>query len=263
VNPLSILIIGDIAGKPGMRALRQLFPRIVAERKIDFVVANGENVAGGMGITKDLSDDLFKLEIDCITTGNHIWRQFEIKAHIENEPRLLRPLNFPSSQPGRGLGVFETAAGIKIGVINLAGRVFMDPADNPFTAADSALDELKTAKIVLVDFHAEATSEKRAMGVFLAGRVTAVVGTHTHIQTADEQIIDNQTAYITDIGMTGPHDSIIGMRKDIILDRFVNGLPHAFKLAKKGVRLQAVLIKVDPATGHALHIERIDAPLDD
>jgi metallophosphoesterase (TIGR00282 family) len=263
LNPLSILIIGDIAGKPGMRALKQLFPRIVADKQVDFVVANGENVAGGMGITRDLSDDLFKLGIDCITTGNHIWRQHEIKTHIENEPRLLRPLNFPASQPGRGLGVFETAAGTKIGVINLAGRVFMDPADNPFAAADSGLGELKKAKIVLVDFHAEATSEKRAMGFFLMGRVTAVVGTHTHIQTADEQIIDNKTAYITDIGMTGPHDSIIGMRKDIILDRFVNGMPHAFKMAKKGIRLQAVLIKADPETGHAIHIERIDAPLAD
>jgi metallophosphoesterase (TIGR00282 family) len=263
VNPLSILIIGDISGKPGLRAIKQLLPRLVAEHQVDFVVANGENVAGGMGITKDLSDDLLKHEIDCITTGNHVWRQFEIKVHIENEPRLLRPLNFPASQPGRGYGIFETAAGIKIGVINLAGRVFMDPADNPFAAADSALDQLKAANIVLVDFHAEATSEKRAMGFYLAGRVTAVVGTHTHIPTADEQLVDDKTAYITDIGMTGPHDSIIGMRKDIILDRFVNGMPHAFKLAKKGVRLQAVLIKADPKTGHALHIERIDAPLND
>ena len=263
MKPLSILIIGDIAGKPGLRALKQLFVRLVAEKEVDFTVANGENIAGGMGITKDLAGELFKLGINCVTTGNHVWRQFEIKGHIDHEPRLLRPLNFPSSQPGNGLGLYETAAGIKIGVINLAGRVFMDPADNPFFAAEAGLEKLKEAQIVLVDFHAEATSEKRAMGFYLEGRVTAVVGTHTHVQTADEQILGGKTAYITDIGMTGPHDSIIGMRKDIILDRFVNGMPHAFKLAKKGARLQAVLVQADPKTGHAVHIERIDIPLED
>jgi 2',3'-cyclic-nucleotide 2'-phosphodiesterase len=251
-------MVGDVVGKPGIQKVKKSLPRIVANHRIDFVTVNGENAAGGIGITPEIADELLKQDIDCITTGNHIWRQREIQAYINREKRLLRPDNFPSSQPGVGVGVYETAGGIRIGVVNLAGRVFMDPADSPFDAADRAIAALKEASVILVDFHAEATSEKKAMGLYLDGRVTAVVGTHTHVQTADEAVLEGGTAYITDLGMTGPHDSVIGMRKDLVLDRFVHGMPHAFRVAKQGVRFQGVIITADRATGRAKNIERID-----
>jgi 2',3'-cyclic-nucleotide 2'-phosphodiesterase len=254
---LVLLHIGDIVGKPGMLAVRKVLPRLIAERKIDFVVANGENTAGGVGITPELAKELLSLEVDVITSGNHIWRQRDIRPYIDKERRLLRPFNFPATQPGTGFGLFETVSGVKIGVLNLAGRVFMDPADSPFFAADKAVEALSEAAITLVDFHAEASSEKRALALYLEGRVTAVVGTHTHIQTADETLLAGHTAYITDVGMTGPHDSVIGMRKDLIMDRFVHGLPHAFKVAKNDIRFQAVLIEADRASGAALSIERV------
>lgn len=258
---LNVLMIGDVAGKPGLQALKTVLPRLVADRRIDFVVANGENAAGGLGITPELARDMLKLGIDCITTGNHVWRQREIIDYIRREPRLLRPFNFPASQPGKGFGIFETPAGVRVGVVNLEGRVFMDPADSPFAAADAAMEALAGTDVVLVDFHAEATSEKRAMGFHLDGRAAAVVGTHTHVQTADEQILAGGTAYLTDVGMTGPHDSVIGMRRDIVMDRFVSGMPHSFKIARHGVRFQAVHIRCDLATRRAIAIERIDLPL--
>ncbi len=260
MDSITILMIGDVAGKPGMRTVQQMLPRIVAEKGIDFTIANGENTARGVGITPELTKDLLKMGIDCVTTGNHIWRHREIRDYIGGEPRLLRPHNFSKSQPGAGVGTFETAAGVRIGVVNLAGRVYMDPADNPFAAADEALTALSHTSITLVDFHAEATSEKRAMGFYLSGRASAVVGTHTHVQTSDNQILPGDTAYITDVGMTGPHDSIIGMRKDLITDRFVTGMPHPFRLAKHGARLQAVVVKVDRVSGKATEIERLDIP---
>jgi metallophosphoesterase (TIGR00282 family) len=262
MSVLRMLMVGDVAGKSGLYAMRKVLPRLVADRGVDFVVANGENVAGGVGITPELTGELLSLGIDVITTGNHIWRQREIRPYIEDQPRLLRPANFSSAQPGRGFGVFETAAGIRVGVLNLAGQVFMDPADSPFRAADEALGSLRDARLVLVDFHAEVTSEKKAMAIHLDGRVTAVVGTHTHVQTADEQIQEGGTAFITDLGMTGPHDSVIGMRKDLVVDRFVTGMPHSFKPAKGGVRFQAALIEADPATGRATGMERIDVPVE-
>jgi len=255
------LMIGDIAGKPGMRAVGRLLPRLVVDQRIDFTVANAENAAGGIGLTGELADELLALRIDCVTTGNHVWRQRELLGYIGQERRALRPYNFSARQPGRGVGLFETAAGIKVGVMNLVGRVFMDPADNPFEAALRGREELAAARVVLVDFHAEATSEKRAMGFHLHGRVTAVVGTHTHIQTADEQILEGGTAYITDVGMTGPHDSVIGIRKELALDKFVAGIPHPFKVAKHDVRLQGVVIRADIDTGRATSIERIDLPM--
>ncbi len=254
-------MIGDAVGKPGLQAIRSTLPRLIAEREIDFVVANGENLAGGVGITPELSNDLLKLGVDCITTGNHIWRQREIRSYIDREPRLLRPHNFQPGQPGTGIGTYYTPGGVSVGVLNLAGRVFMDPADSPFQCAEAAMAKLKSCTIVLVDFHAEASSEKRAMGIFLDGRVTAVVGTHTHIQTADAAVTEKGTAYITDLGMTGPHDSVIGMRKDLVLDRFVLGLPSAFKVAKQGIRFQAVVISVDRDTGRAVSIDRLDKPI--
>ncbi len=254
-------MIGDIAGKPGMRTVKQMLPRVVAEHEVDFIIANGENAARGIGIVPELADELLKIGIHCVTTGNHIWRHREIRDYIAGEPRLLRPHNFSPKQPGTGVGVFETPAGVKVGVANLAGRVYMDPADNPFAGADDALKAMSNAHCKIVDFHAEATSEKRAMGFYLAGRVTAVMGTHTHIQTSDEQVLEGGTAYLTDIGMTGPHDSIIGMRKDLILDRFVTGMPHSFKLAKQGCRFQAVIIEADVKTGQAASVRRLDIPV--
>lgn len=254
-------MIGDVVGKPGMLALKKILSKTAAEHKIDFIIANGENTAGGIGITPDLSRELFRLGVDCITTGNHVWRQREIRDYIDREKRLLRPYNFGSGQPGAGFGRYETAGGVPVGVINLAGRVFMDPADNPFKAADRALKALEDIPICVVDFHAEATSEKRAMGYYLAGRATAVVGTHTHVQTADNAILDPGCAYLTDLGMTGPHDSVIGMRKDLVLERFVNGMPNSFQPAKHNIRFQGALIRADRNTGAAESISRIDIPV--
>lgn len=258
---IRILHIGDVAAKTGMLAVKKLVPRIVADRGVDFTVVNGENVAGGVGITPELCKEILAQGVDVVTTGNHVWRQREIRAHIESEPRLLRPANFTPGQPGRGHGLYETPAGVKVGVVNLVGQVFMDPADNPFRAANEAVAALSDAAIIVVDFHGEVTSEKRAMGFHLDGRVTAVLGTHTHVQTADEQILAGGTAYITDVGMTGPHDSVIGMRKELVLERFVTGLPQSFKPAKGGGRIQGVLVHADTATGKASSIERIDIPL--
>ena len=255
---LKMLFIGDIAGKVGLIAVKRQLPRLVANREIDFVVANGENMAGGVGISMDLAQELFSLGVHVVTTGNHVWRQRELKDHIDAEPRLLRPLNFTRGQPGAGYGLFKTVAGVPVGVVNLIGQVFMDPADNPFVAMDEALRDLSDAKIILVDMHAEATSEKRAMGFHLDGRVTAVLGTHTHVQTADDQILKGGTAYITDVGMTGPHDSVIGMRTELVLERFKTGMPQSFKPSKSGARFQAVEIIADPSTGSAVEIERID-----
>ncbi|MBN2714599.1 MAG: TIGR00282 family metallophosphoesterase [Deltaproteobacteria bacterium] len=260
---LKILMIGDVMAKTGRFAVRKVLPGIIAKKEIDFVVANGENIAGGIGITPELAQDLFDFGVDVITSGNHIWRQREIRPYIEKTPALLRPHNFSRQQPGRGFGVFETAAGVKIAVINLAGQVYMDVnPDSPFATADELLKQLTGTKVILVDFHAEATSEKRALGYYLNGRVTAVFGTHTHVQTADEQILDKGTAFLTDVGMTGPHDSIIGMQKDLILGRFVTGLPESFKPAKGGARFQAVYIEVDETTGKATQIERINQPVE-
>ena len=250
-------MIGDIFAKTGKFAVRRTLPSLIANEQIDFVVANGENIAGGIGITPVLADDLFDLGVDVITTGNHIWRQREIRPYIENNDRLLRPYNYIETQPGNGCGIFETPAGVKVGVINLAGQVYMDVhPDNPFKAADRALKELQAAHIIIVDFHAEATSEKRALGYYLNGRVQAILGTHTHVQTSDDQIMDNGTAFITDVGMTGPHDSIIGMRKDVIINRFVTGLPDSFKPAKNGARFQGVII--DVKDDKAVDIKRLD-----
>lgn len=263
MSSLNILMIGDIMAKTGRFAVRKILPNMIANREIDFVVANGENIAGGIGITSELADELFDLGVDVITSGNHIWRQREIRSYIEKHPTLLRPHNFAKGQPGKGFGIFETAAGIKIGVINLAGQVYMDVnPDSPFATADEILKQLEKVNVILVDFHAEATSEKRALGYYLNGRVSAVAGTHTHVQTADEQLLSGGTAFITDLGMTGPHDSIIGMQKELVIGRFVTGLPESFKPAKNGPRFQAVMLEIDSATGKATSIERINIPVE-
>ena len=257
------LMVGDVMARAGRNAVRRVLPDFISEHRIDFVVLNGENVSGGTGITPEAARDLFARGGDVITSGNHIWRQREIRPYIDKTPALLRPFNFAPGQPGRGVGVFETQAGYDVGVLNLQGQIFMSFADNPFVAADEALKQLAGTRIILVDFHAEATSEKRALGFHLDGRVSAMVGTHTHVQTADAQLLEKGTGFITDLGMTGPHHSVIGMQREIIVDRFRTGLPASFKPATEGARFQGVTLEIDPTTGRCLSIERVDIPLTD
>lgn len=255
---MNILIIGDIVGKPGRHAVHQCMARVKSEFAIDFCVANGENVAGGFGIQPDSFKALLDSGVDVVTTGNHIWSKKESRGILETDPRLLRPLNYPAGNPGRGWGLFQ-CKGQTIGVLNLIGRVYMHPLDCPFKAADKAVAEMATqAKIILVDFHAEATSEKRAMGWFLDGRVSSVTGTHTHIMSADEEILPHGTAYLTDIGMSGSPQSVIGVKTDIILKKFLTGAPIKFEISEELPYLfQAVVVSVDETSGRATKIERI------
>jgi metallophosphoesterase (TIGR00282 family) len=231
---------------------------------VDFVVANAENAAGGFGVTRETGEAIRAAGVDVMTSGNHIWDRKEALVYVAEEPRLLRPLNYPAAAPGRGWILVERASSPAVAVVNAMGRVHMPLVDDPFAALDAAVDELRRrTPLVIVDFHAEATSEKVAMGWHLDGRVTAVVGTHTHVQTADERILPGGAAYITDVGMTGPHDSVIGVAKEAALARFVTGLPNRFETATGDPRLQAVVIEADPQTGRALRILRISASLDD
>jgi hypothetical protein len=260
---MRILFIGDIVGKPGRRAVRDLLPQLVAERSVDFVIANCENAAAGFGITREVVEDLYSCQVDVLTSGNHVWDKREVLDFIDDYETLLRPANYPDGVPGRGSVVVPAPGGTYVGVLNLAGRVFMPAVDCPFRTAEREIQKMKRkAPVVIVDFHAEATSEKQALGWFLDGKVTAVVGTHTHVQTADEEIRPGGTAYLTDAGMTGPFDSVIGTRKEAILERFLTQLPNRFDVAKGDVRLQGVLIEADPSSGRALKIERISLPLD-
>jgi 2',3'-cyclic-nucleotide 2'-phosphodiesterase len=254
---MRIAILGDVNGRAGRHVLTSQLPRLVAARAIDFVVANVENAADGFGITPELSEELLACGIDCMTTGNHIWDKVEIVDYLPGQPRLLRPLNYPDRAPGNGLYIGETASGVPVAVINLMGRVFMPPCDNPFPIVDQALKRLAgRAAVVLVDMHAEATSEKAAMGRHLDGRVTAVVGTHTHVQTADEIILPGGTGYITDLGMTGPYDSIIGIETELALRKFLTGMPVRLTTAKRDPRMCGVILEVDATSGRALAIER-------
>jgi len=249
-------------GKPGRRAVHELLPELISGYQIDFVIANGENAAAGFGITREIVEELFECRIDVLTTGNHVWDKKEILDFIGDYESLIRPANYPGSVPGRGSVVMPSVKGYHVGVINLMGRVFMHPLECPFRTAEQEIEKIrKRTKIILVDIHAEATSEKIAMGWFLDGKVTAVVGTHTHVQTADDRVLPEGTAYITDVGMTGPFDSVIGTRKEIVLERFLTQIPNKFDVAKNDVRLQAVLIDVDEKTGRALSIERLSLPL--
>jgi len=259
---LNVLFIGDIIGNPGRTAVKALLPGIIAKKNIDFVIANGENSAGGNGVTRDVYDELISFNIDMLTSGNHIWDKKEVFTFIQSEPRLIRPANYPDNNPGSGFGIYSVKRPektSKIGVINLVGRVFLPPADDPFKAADRALIEIKKqTNIVFVDIHAEATSEKQAIGFYLDGRVSAVIGTHTHVQTADDRILSGGTGYISDAGMTGPFDSVIGMKKEIILKRFVSLMPERFEPATGDIHLNAVIFSVDEASGKTLKIERLD-----
>ena len=257
---MKILFIGDILGQPGRRIVKELLPLLREELKPDLVLANGENAAAGFGITPSLVEELLDLDIAVLTSGNHIWDKKEIYPYFRDQVngRLLRPANYPGDSPGRGLYVGKTPTGIGYAVMNLQGRIFMPPLDCPFRKADELLGSLPDdVKIRIVDFHAEATSEKQAMGWYLDGRVTAVVGTHTHVPTADENILPQGTAYQTDLGMTGPYESIIGMDREAIIQKFLDQLPARFEVAKGDVRLSGVLLEADPATGKAISIRRI------
>jgi hypothetical protein len=257
---MKILFIGDIFGHPGRRIVKELLPSLVGEYGPDLVLANGENAAAGFGITPSLVEELLDMGIAVLTSGNHIWDKKEIYAYLNEhaDGRLLRPANYPPGAPGHGLYLGKTRSGFDYAVLNLQGRIFMNPIDCPFRTADAVLAQIPpSVKVCIVDVHAEATSEKIAMGWYLDGRVTAVLGTHTHIPTADETILPNGAAYVTDLGMTGPYDSVIGIDKQTVIQKFLNQLPTRFEVAKGDVRLHAVLIEADPQTGHALSIQRI------
>ncbi|MCX6375182.1 MAG: TIGR00282 family metallophosphoesterase [Armatimonadetes bacterium] len=255
---MRILFVGDIVGRPGKQAAAQLLPGLREEFAPDFVIANGENAAGGMGITKDTGAEIFKAGIDAVTLGNHVWAKKECYSYLDDEPRIVRPANYPSGVPGRGWAVFATEQGESIGVVNVCGRIFMDHLDNPFTVTDRIIETLAPdTDVILVDFHAEATSEKVAFGWYVSGRVAAVIGTHTHVQTADERILPGGTAYITDVGMTGPVDSVIGVKKDLIISRFLTQMPNKFEIAEGDTMLSAAVIDVDSEIGKATRIERI------
>ncbi len=259
---MKILFISDIIGQPGRRAVRELLPSLIEDYRTDMVIANCENAAAGFGVTREIVEELYRCRIDVLTSGNHVWDKKEVLEFVEDYETLLRPANYPDGAPGFGSVVMPCPSGLQVGVINLIGRIFMRPLDCPFKTAEKEIDKLRRkTKIILVDMHAEATSEKQAMGWFLDGRVSAVIGTHTHVQTADEQILHQGTAYITDAGMTGPVDSIIGTKKDAVLERFLKQMPNKFDVAKGDVRLQGVLITIDESTGKSLGIERISLPM--
>ena len=261
---MKILFIGDIIGSPGRMAVRELLPALIAKKKIDFVIANCENVAAGFGVTKNVVEELFKYKIAVLTSGNHIWNKREVLEFIGDFDRLLKPANYPQSTPGAGSVVVPLQDGISVGVLNLAGRVFMQPIDCPFVTAKNKIAELREkTKIIIVDIHAEATSEKKALGWYLDGEVSAVLGTHTHVQTADEEILPQGTAYISDVGMTGPFDSVIGIKKETIIERFLTQMPNKFDLAKNDIRMQGVIMDIDAENGKAKSIERISVKLKD
>ena len=262
---MKILFIGDIVGKPGREAVVKLVPELKKELELDFVIANAENAAGGSGITPKVGQELFDSGVNVLTSGDHIWKKPEIFDYIAQNPRVLRPLNYPPGAPGCGWGIFNTpGSGDKIGVICLLGRVFLEALEDPFRAARAAVDEIsKQTKCIFVDMHAEATSEKVAMGWYLAGQVTAILGTHTHIQTADEKILPGGTAYLTDVGMTGPYDSVIGRKVEDVLQRFLTQIPVRFEVASENIQLHAALVECDPVTGRASQITRVQKKLAD
>jgi 2',3'-cyclic-nucleotide 2'-phosphodiesterase len=254
---MRILFIGDIVGSPGRHIVVERLADLIVQERLDLVIANGENAASGFGITPRLAEELFGAGVEVLSGGNHIWDRKEILDFIPREPRVLRPANFPEGSPGSGLYCGTARNGVPYALLCLQGRIFMAANDDPFRTADRELAKLPAGlKVVMVDMHAEATSEKQAMGWHLDGRVTAVVGTHTHVATADERLLPRGTAYITDVGMTGPHDSIIGMEKAPIVKRFLDGLPARFEVATSDVQMSAVLVEADPVTGHALSIAR-------
>jgi hypothetical protein len=261
---MRILFIGDIVGRPGRELIRQGLGGLADHHGIDLVIANVENAAAGFGITREIGDQLLEWGVDVMTSGNHIWDKKEALDYIGAESRLLRPANYPAGAPGNGSYLARSRDGQTVGVINVMGRVFMPLVDDPFAVALQEIDALQSrARLIFVDFHGEATSEKIAMGWHLDGKVTAVVGTHTHVQTADERILPKGTAYLTDVGMTGPHDSIIGVEIDAALGKFRTGLPARFDTATGNPRLNAVIIEADGHTGRATDIERLSYSMEE
>lgn len=261
---MRILFIGDVFGRPGREIVRRAVPALIEHRGIDLVIANGENSAAGFGVTGDIAETLFGYGIDVMTSGNHIWDKKEVLEYLPRQQKLLRPANYPAGVPGRGSHLARTRSGEPVGVVNVMGRVFMTPLDDPFVVAAREIEALRAkTRVVIVDFHAEATSEKLAMGWHLDGRATAVIGTHTHVQTADERVLPKGTAYLTDVGMTGPHDSIIGVITENALSRFLTGMPAKFEAATGAGRLNAVIIDADPSTGKAAAIERLNMSAQD
>ncbi len=261
---MKILLIGDIVGRPGRVIVERMVPVLREERAIDLVIANCENAAGGAGITPSIADDLFRVGVDVLTSGNHVWRKREAFDLLKLDHRVIRPANYPHGAPGSGSTIVETLTGQKVGVLNVMGRVFMEPLDCPFRSAESELARLKlVTSVIIVDMHAEATSEKVAMGWFLDGKVSCVFGTHTHIPTADERILPQGTGFITDVGMTGPYDSVIGRRVDQILERFLSNIPNRSEVAEGNIQLRGLLVDVDPNTGKALNVERVTKMLDE
>ncbi|MBI2355573.1 MAG: TIGR00282 family metallophosphoesterase [Deltaproteobacteria bacterium] len=256
--PVKLLFIGDIIGKPGRQALSRELHRLVDRYGVDLVIANGENAAGGFGLTADTARELFDLGVHCLTSGNHIWDKKEQVALVLADPRILRPANYPEGVPGRGSALFTTPGGARVGVLNLEGRVFMKNLDCPFRVADREIERLRReTAVILVDFHAEATSEKASLGWYLDGKASAVIGTHTHVQTADERILTQGTAYMSDAGMTGSFDSVIGIGKEEAIRKFLTQLPTKFEVPKKDIRLNAVVVGIDEVSGKAVSIERV------
>ena len=262
-SKLKILFIGDIVGSPGRKIVHDRLADILTQREIDLCIANGENSASGFGITPRIVEELFAAGIEVITGGNHIWDRKEILDFFPHEPRLLRPANFPNGSPGKGLYIGRAKNGAGYAVLNLQGRTFMTPLDDPFRTALQELAKIPPdVKVIFVDMHAEATSEKQAMGWYLDGKVSVVVGTHTHVPTADFHVLPGGTAYITDVGMTGPHDSVIGMDRQGVLQRFLDAMPARFVVAEGDVQMNTVLIDVDESTGRSRSIDRLNFRLD-
>ncbi len=260
---MRILVIGDIIGRPGRAIVQRTLMPLREQRAIDVVIANCENAAGGAGITTAIADDLFRVGVDVLTSGNHVWKKREAFELLRLDPRVLRPANYPDGAPGSGSTIIETMTGQKVGVLNVMGRVFMEPIDCPFRVAERELSRLRlVTPVIVVDMHAEATSEKVAMGWFLDGKVSCVFGTHTHIPTADARILPQGTAFITDVGMTGPYDSVIGRKIDQILQRFLSHLPVRSEVAERNIQMHGLLIDVHPATGKASLVECLTTTLD-
>jgi metallophosphoesterase (TIGR00282 family) len=255
--PLRILVIGDVVGRPGRLFLRDRLVDLVAREAIDFVVANGENAAAGLGITKALAAELHRYGVKVITTGDHVWRRRDVRQALQDDPCLLRPHNFPPGAPGSGVVTTRTPSGLPIRIINLLGRIFLDPVDCPFECVDRLLRQSSGPPVTIVDFHAEATSEKAAMAWFLDGRVSAVVGTHTHVQTADEGILEQGTAFISDVGMTGARRSILGRRVENVIEKFRSRLYVPLDVADGEVQMGAVILTIDPDRGRAQRIQRL------
>ncbi len=258
---LNILFIGDIVGTDALAMVTRLLPGFREKYSAEAIIVNGENIFDGKSLNRKQADELFAVGVHIITTGNHVWERWEARPLLREERRILRPMNYPRGNGGAGFAVFSTEKGVKVGVLSLQGRVFLPPIDCPFNAADWALELIhEQTKVILVDFHAEATAEKQAMGFYLDGRVSAVLGTHTHVQTADERILPKGTAYLTDVGMTGPYDSCVGLRTDVALKRFTLGTPHRYETAKDDLKISGAVVTVDPDTGLATKIERFVFP---